>query len=164
MLDARWNPGAAKAPDVKFQTGFALSHVVTIKLEHPPRSTAERCLLRGRNPSTSLRKDCASRFLSMPTAESGIMGGDVLLLRPRVGSAGRTFRSRPATKQKRAIQGFRGGKTNSSSVALMVPRRISPSMSSLLSSSWTSASRAFVAGCLGTNSWQQSWSGMDEIS
>src|SRR4249920_412193 len=37
-----------------------------------PRCTADRCLLRGRNPSTSLRKGCASRFLSIATAESGL--------------------------------------------------------------------------------------------
>jgi hypothetical protein len=32
----------------------------------------ERCLLRGTKPSTSLRKDYASRFLSTATAESGL--------------------------------------------------------------------------------------------
>src|SRR5262245_7558065 len=38
-----------------------------------PPSPADRCLLRGRNPSTLLRKGCASRFLSIATAESGFI-------------------------------------------------------------------------------------------
>ncbi len=59
-----------RRPTVKFQSHFALSHVVAMRLDIP-RCTADRCLLRGRNPSTSLRKGCASRFLSIATAESG---------------------------------------------------------------------------------------------
>ena len=34
--DARWNPGAAKAATVKFQSGFALSHVVAMRLKTFP--------------------------------------------------------------------------------------------------------------------------------
>ena len=59
-----------RRPTVKFQSDFTLSHVVAMRLDIP-RSTADQCLLRGRNPSTSLRKGCASRFLSIATAESG---------------------------------------------------------------------------------------------
>jgi hypothetical protein len=36
------------------------------------RSTADRCLLKGTNPSPLLRKGCASRFLSIATAASGL--------------------------------------------------------------------------------------------
>jgi len=40
------------------------------------RSTADRSLPKGTNPSTSLRKDRASRFPSIATAESGSNGED----------------------------------------------------------------------------------------
>src|SRR5262245_54739514 len=48
---------------VKFQSHFALWHVVAMRLTSP-RSSADRCLLRGRNPSPLLRKGCTSRFVN----------------------------------------------------------------------------------------------------
>src|SRR5262245_59237065 len=59
-----------RRPNVKLQSHFAPSHIVAISLAFPP-STADRGLLRGKTPSTLLRKDCVSRFLSIVTVESG---------------------------------------------------------------------------------------------
>src|SRR5262245_64300428 len=50
-----------RRPTVKLQSHFALSHVVAMSLAFSP-STADRCLLGGRNPSALLRKGSVSRF------------------------------------------------------------------------------------------------------
>jgi hypothetical protein len=68
--EARRNPGVAKASDCEISSHFALTHfAVTSFNVHP--STADWCM-RGRNPSTLLRKGSASRFLQSATAESRI--------------------------------------------------------------------------------------------
>jgi len=44
-----------------------------MKLNIPFAAPLDQHLFRGTNPSTLLRKDCASRFLWIATAESGFI-------------------------------------------------------------------------------------------
>jgi hypothetical protein len=53
-----------RRPTVKFQSDFALSHDVAMRLKRSVEAPLSDRWVRGANPSTSLRKDCASHFLS----------------------------------------------------------------------------------------------------
>src|SRR5512145_673936 len=57
----------AVRPELRRRAPKEFSHSLTYR-----RSTAARCLLSGRNPSTLLRKGCASHFLSSAPAQSGL--------------------------------------------------------------------------------------------
>jgi hypothetical protein len=56
-----------KASDTQISKSFYAVHFIAIRLQY----AHNHCLLRGTNPSTSLRKGFASRPLSNSTAESG---------------------------------------------------------------------------------------------
>jgi hypothetical protein len=60
-----------RRPTAKFQNDFALYHAVAIKLKHPLNGALIDQCGEAEPWSTSLRKDCAPRFLSTPAAESG---------------------------------------------------------------------------------------------
>jgi hypothetical protein len=72
---------------VKFHSHVALSYVVAMRLKHSRETPLIDVGLGGRNPSTSLRKGYASRFLSIATAESSGIDEDVALAPTPLGSA-----------------------------------------------------------------------------
>ena len=98
--EARCNPGATRASDSEVSTSFWLSSSHCDVIQQPFRSTADRSLLKGTNPSTSLRKDRASRFPSIATAESGLNH-----LCAAVGD--QSNGSRHAPRRKKTMQRFR---------------------------------------------------------
>ena len=60
-----------RRPAVKFQSHFALSQVVAMRLKHHLEAPLFDVCSAAENPSTSLWKGSASRFLPIPTEESG---------------------------------------------------------------------------------------------
>jgi hypothetical protein len=56
---------------VKFQNDLALTHAVSIKLKHPLKAALIDACAKGKYLSTSLRKDCATRFLSAQLRNPG---------------------------------------------------------------------------------------------